>query len=59
MSKSFAVIENNKVTNVIIASTLAIAIEVTGRECIEVPEGMQVIPNWTYDGSTFEPPVTE
>ena len=56
MSNFFAVIENGKVLNVIVADTVEIATEVTGKECVAIPEGMQVIPNWTYDGTTFEPP---
>jgi hypothetical protein len=35
MLKNYAVIENDKVTNVIVAQTLKVAKEVTGKECIE------------------------
>ena len=33
--KNFAVIENDKVINVIVAETIKIAKEVTGKECVE------------------------
>lgn len=59
MSKTFAVIEDNKVINTIVAETLEIAIEVTEKQCVEIPQGVLTVPGWSYDGSTFEPPVTE
>lgn len=55
---NYAVIENNKVINVIAADTKEVAEEVTGFTCIDVTDG------WDYgngiDGGDFFPaPVTE
>jgi len=50
---TFAVIENNTVTNIIVADTKQIAEEVTGMTCIEYTNG------WDYnngiDGGVFFP----
>jgi hypothetical protein len=59
MPKTFAVIEDNKVVNTIVAETLEIAIQFTEKECVEIEEGVLAVPGWTYNDSTFEPPVTE
>lgn len=59
MSKTFAVIEDNKVINTIVAETLEIAIECTEKQCVEIPQGVLAVPGWTYNDSTFELPVTE
>ena len=52
----FAVVENNKVINVIVADTKEIAEEVTGLTCVEyVPENPAHI-GLGFDGTTFEQP---
>lgn len=56
--KNYAVIENDKVTNVIAADTLTIAKKVTGLECIET-DGSPWI-GWTrVDGEWVAPSVIE
>lgn len=55
---NYAVIENNKVSNVIAADSKEVAEEVTGLSCIDVTNG------WDYDsgidgGDFFPAPVTE
>ena len=54
-----AVIENNKVTNLIVADTKETAEQITGFMCIEYTDVHSVGIGWTYNGSTFEAPVTE
>jgi hypothetical protein len=53
---TFAVLNNNKVINVIIADTKEIAEEVTSSPCIEYTEENPAGIDWTYNGSTFEEP---
>lgn len=53
---TFAVIENNIVTNTIVADTLEIAQEVTGKTCIEYNEDNLAGIGWTYDGEKFVAP---
>jgi hypothetical protein len=57
--KTFAVIENNKVINVILADLKEIAEEVTGQLCIEYTEEDPVGIGWDYDGVSFVGPVVE
>jgi len=59
MTKSFAIIVDNKVIDTVVADTLEIAQEVTNKNCIEIPKGVLVAPGWTYNGSTFELLITE
>lgn len=56
---TFAVIENNIVTNIVVAETKEIAETVTGLTCVEYTSESPAGIGWTYDGSTFEAPVTE
>ena len=55
MSKNFAIIENDVVTNVIVADTLKIAKEVTGKECVECDGSFWI--GWTRDGKNWIAPV--
>jgi hypothetical protein len=56
---SYAVIENNKVTNVIVADSLEIAETVTGLTCIDITDKTAGI-NWDYVGGQFiAPPKVE
>jgi hypothetical protein len=53
---NFAIIENDIVTNVIVADSQEIAQEVTGKTCIEYTEKNPAGIGWSYDGKTFIPP---
>jgi hypothetical protein len=55
----FAIIENNEVTNVIIAETKEIAETVTGKTCVEYTDSNPASIGWTYDGTKFIAPVVE
>jgi hypothetical protein len=50
---NFAVIENNIVTNIIVADSLAIAQELTGKICIEYSDISPVNIGDTFDGINF------
>jgi hypothetical protein len=49
---TFAVIENNIVTNTILAETLADAKLGSGKTCVEYTELNLASIGWTYDGTT-------
>jgi hypothetical protein len=58
MAKNYAVIENDKVINVILADSLKIAKEVTGKECLECDGSFWI--DWTrIDGEWFKPVILE
>ena len=53
----FAVIEEGKVINTIVADSVEIAEQVTGKVCVEYqfePGGPQI--GWTYNGTEFSQP---
>ena len=52
---NFAVINNDVVTNVIVADTLEIAQELTGLECFETNGSPWI--NWTRSGNTWIDPM--
>lgn len=54
--KNFAVIENNKVINVIVADSKTLAEELTGKLCIEDTPENPIGINYTYDGVNFIKP---
>ena len=54
---TFAVIENNIVTNTILAETLADAELGSGKTCVEYTELNPASIGWTYDGTTFTAPI--
>jgi len=56
---NFAVIENGIVTNIIVADSLAIAQEVTGKTCVEYTDDKPAGIGWSYDGTNFTAPVEE
>ena len=56
---NYAVMKNNKVSNVIVADTKEVAEEITSSVCIEYTEVNPAGIGWTYNGSTFEQPVEE
>lgn len=57
--KTYAVIENNKVVNVIVADSKEIAEEITNLTCIEYAANSGVGIGWTYDGTNLARPVIE
>jgi hypothetical protein len=59
MSKTFAVIINNIVNNLIIADTVEVAETVSGHTCIEYIDHTTVGIGWTYDGTNFIAPEPE
>ena len=54
---NFAIIENNKVINVILADSKEIAEQVTGLQAVETTGKPWI--GWTWDGSNFIAPVEE
>jgi hypothetical protein len=56
---TFAVIDNNTVTNIIVADTKEIAEQVTGLTCIEYTDENPAGIGYTYDGENFIAPVVE
>jgi hypothetical protein len=55
----FAVIENNKVANIIVADSKEIAEVSTNKECIEYAEDSSVKIGYLWDGENFVSPITE
>jgi hypothetical protein len=53
---TFAVIENEKVINIIIAESKTIAQELTGKVCAEYTNEDPAGIGWTYDGTNFISP---
>lgn len=54
---NFAVIEDGKVINTIIADSKSIAEEVTGKVCVEYTDLNPAFVGLSYDGNTFEQPI--
>lgn len=54
---NFAVIEDGKVINTILADSKAIAEEVTGKTCVEFTNDNPACIGLGYDGTTFEQPI--
>ena len=52
---NIAIIENNTVTNVIVAETLEVAEQVTGKECVECDGSFWI--GWTRKGKNWVAPV--
>jgi hypothetical protein len=56
MSIKFAVLSSsNEVENVLIAETIEIAVSVSGKSCIEIPEDAIPLIGDSWDGTTFIP----
>jgi hypothetical protein len=53
---NYAVIENSKVTNIIVADTKEIAEEVTSLTCVESTSENPAHIGLGFDGTTFEQP---
>lgn len=56
---NYAVIQNNKVTNIIVADSKEIAEEVTGLVCIEYTNENPASIDYLWDGTNFIAPITE
>jgi len=56
---NYAVLNNNTVTNVIVADTKEIAETVTGLTCVEYTDENPAGIGYTYDGENFIAPVVE
>jgi hypothetical protein len=56
---TFAVIENEKVINLIVAETHEIAEEITKFVCVEYADHNSVGIGWSYDGKKFIAPITK
>lgn len=56
---NFAVLINNRVTNIIVADSKEIAEAVTNSICVEYTEENPAGIGWTYDGVNFIAPVEE
>lgn len=52
----FAVVENNTVTNIIVADTLEIAEMITGKTCVEYIQDKPAYMGGYYDGKNFYKP---
>jgi hypothetical protein len=55
----FAVIENNKVVNIIIADSKSVAEEITGLLCVEYSDYNPAYLGLGFNDGVFEQPVTE
>jgi hypothetical protein len=53
---NYAVIQNDKVVNIIVSDSKEIAEQITNLTCIEYIKENSVGIGWTYNGSTFEKP---
>jgi len=53
---NFAIIENDIVTNIIVADSLEIAEAVTGTTCVEYTTESPAAIGWTWDGTIFTAP---
>jgi hypothetical protein len=56
---NYAVIVNNIVDNVIVADSVEIAEEATGKTCIEYSDENPAYIGYLYDGNKFEKPLEE
>jgi hypothetical protein len=52
----FVVMDNNIVSNRIVADTLELAEEMTNATCLEVPKSKEINNGWFYDGTDFISP---
>jgi hypothetical protein len=56
---NYAVVQNDKVTNVIVADSKEIAEQVTGLTCVEYTDENPASIGWTYADGVFTAPVVE
>ena len=52
----FAVLNNNSVTNLIVADDIETAETVTNQTCVQYDPSLLVAVGWTYDGTNFTDP---
>lgn len=57
--KTFAVINDDSVTNIIVAESKEIAESITGLSCIEYTLENPASIGYLYDGEKFNPPISE
>ena len=56
----FAVIDGNKVFNIIVADSLEVAQEVSNNfQCVEYTDENPAVIGWTYDGVSFIAPILD
>ena len=53
---NYAVIENNKIVNIIDAPSLEVAEEATGHTCVEHTNDNPAVIGWSYVDNTFVAP---
>ena len=56
--KTFAVLNYDSVTNIIVADSKEIAETVTGSICVEYTSDNPAVVGYTYNGTFFVPPIT-
>jgi hypothetical protein len=56
---NYAVVQNDKVTNVIVADSKEMAEQVTGLTCVEYTDENPASIGWTYADGVFTAPVVE
>jgi|LakMenEpi03Aug12_release.lakeMendotaPanAssembly.Ray.scaffolds.fasta_scaffold2240933_2 hypothetical protein len=56
---NYAVIQNDKVVNIIVCDSKEIAEQITNLTCIEYTEENNAGIGWTYDGTSFINPFAE
>jgi hypothetical protein len=54
---NYAIIEDNKVINVIIADSAELAAELTGKEVVEATDGLWI--DWTRTDGVWSAPIEE
>ena len=54
---NYAIIEDNKVINVIVADSAELAAELTGKEVVEATDGLWI--DWTRTDGVWSSPVEE
>ena len=55
---NIAIIEDGIVTNIIVAESVELAEEITGKECVEYSDTDRPHIGFGWDGTTFEQPPT-
>jgi hypothetical protein len=59
MEKTFAIIENGVVVNVVVGDSLANIKSLLKVDCVEYTEANPAGIGWSYDGTVFTAPVVE
>jgi hypothetical protein len=56
---NYAVLNGDKVSNIIVADSKEVAEQITGTTCIEYTDESPASIGWTYDGTTFTAPTPQ